>query len=96
MLKIREADLEDVSGIADVHVKSWHSTYRGIVADDFIDNLTHSWSVQRWTKILSDTKSTSLIRVVTDEAEHIVGFGVGGSERDGDQKTMPSCTQYTY
>ncbi|MFD1674894.1 GNAT family N-acetyltransferase [Alicyclobacillus fodiniaquatilis] len=84
MFQIREANLADVSGIADVHIKSWHATYRGIVADDFIDNLTPSWSEQRWTKVLRDADTTTLIYVATNQAERIVGFAVGGRERDGD------------
>lgn len=85
MFTIRDAELDDVSGIADVHIASWHSTYRGIVADDFIDNLTQASSEQRWAKILSDKDRTSLIKIVIDDGERIVGFAVGGRERDGDQ-----------
>ena len=85
LFRVREAELGDVSGIADVHIKSWHSTYRGIVADDFIDNLTHSRSAERWGKILSDAESTAFIKVAVGEEGRIVGFAVGGRERDGDQ-----------
>lgn len=84
MFRIRVADLDDVSEIADVHIQSWNSTYRGIVADDFIDNMSHSRSEERWSTILSDESKLSLVNVATNETDRIVGFAVGGHERNGD------------
>jgi hypothetical protein len=34
---IRPMRLEDVTGIARVHARTWQTTYRGILPDDYLD-----------------------------------------------------------
>jgi len=38
---IRKAKLDDATGIAKVHVDSWRTTYKGIIPDDFLNNLSY-------------------------------------------------------
>lgn len=37
----RKAALEDAPGIANVHVDSWRSTYKGIVPDTYLASLSY-------------------------------------------------------
>ncbi len=47
---IRKAELKDISGIAKVHVDSWRTTYKGIVPDSFLDNLSYENREQIWKR----------------------------------------------
>ena len=40
-MKIRRATVEDVTGIAHVHVETWRSTYKGIIPDDVSSFVDH-------------------------------------------------------
>ncbi|HLU22435.1 MAG TPA: GNAT family N-acetyltransferase [Bacillaceae bacterium] len=82
MTRIRLATLDDLPGIANVHINSWHTTYKGIVAQEFIDNLTYEWSEERQTSILRS--SNKFIYVAEDMSGKIVGFASGGPERNND------------
>lgn len=36
---IRNATIEDVERIADIKIEGWQTAYRGIIDDDFLDNM---------------------------------------------------------
>lgn len=38
---IRQATAKDGRAIAEVHVDAWRSTYKGIVSDEFLENLSY-------------------------------------------------------
>ena len=38
----RKAQLGDQEGIAKVHIASWLETYRGLIADSYLDQLNSS------------------------------------------------------
>lgn len=39
MIKIREGTPADAYGIASVQVRGWHTTYKGIVPDEFFSKM---------------------------------------------------------
>jgi GNAT superfamily N-acetyltransferase len=39
MMEIREAAPEDAYAVAGVHVRSWQSAYRGLIAQEYLDSL---------------------------------------------------------
>ena len=41
-LIIRKATLEDIPEVAELHVNSWNKTYRGIIAQDHLDNMRNN------------------------------------------------------
>ena len=45
---IRKANIEDAMGIAKVHVDSWRTTYKGIVPEVFLENLSYDEREQNW------------------------------------------------
>lgn len=51
---IRAATAQDVCDMAEVHRQSWRHTYRGIVADSYLDTLTPD----RWNRSFSDNYDT--------------------------------------
>ena len=81
-IRIRTAQPEDASGIARVHVDSWRTTYRGIVADDVLEQLSEERRSAFWRRAIGDPGSTGLHFVAVDDEDGVVGFASGGPERD--------------
>jgi L-amino acid N-acyltransferase YncA len=78
---IRLALPNDAAEIARVHVDSWRSSYRGLLADEFLDSLSEAGYTDRWRRVIGDGASRVL---VVEEADGIVGFASGGRERAGE------------
>lgn len=76
---IRKAELEDVAGIAKVHVDSWRTTYKGIVPDSFLESLSYEEREQIWKSGIERNQ----VYIAEDEEGQIVGFASGGEERTG-------------
>lgn len=81
---MRPAIVEDAPGIARVHIDSWRTSYKGIVPDTFLANLSYRRREEVWTKILSNRERRQYEYVAVDEQGRIVGFVSGGPLRDGD------------
>jgi hypothetical protein len=45
---IRPAHLDDAPGIARVHVDSWRTTYKGVIPDTILANLSYEARTQQW------------------------------------------------
>lgn len=85
MIRIRPAEQEDAQGIAEVHVTSWRTTYRDIVPDGYLAQLSIEQRTRYWLETLAT--GTDIIYVAEDEAgepERIIGFASGGAQRDSD------------
>src|SRR5438270_13311301 len=81
---VRQATIEDAAGIARARIDTWRTTYRGIVPEDFLANMSYEENEQSWTKRLSDTGSQLRIFVAENEPGQIVGFVSGGPNRYND------------
>ena len=79
-MEIREAQIADAPAIARVHVDSWRSTYRGIVPDDYLAQLSYSQREQYWRRWINAGHEKQFLYVAQDEG-NIVGFALGGPER---------------
>jgi L-amino acid N-acyltransferase YncA len=78
-MKIRRATLGDATGIANVHVQTWRSTYKGIIPDEYLDSLTIENRTKSWQRHLRTLHIA--IFVVENEAGEIIGFAAGGPEQ---------------
>jgi GNAT superfamily N-acetyltransferase len=81
MVIIREANMGDVDAIAKVHVNTWRTTYRGIIPEDYLANLSYERREQGWVEILKN--GDVFVYVAVDESGEIIGFACGGKERTG-------------
>lgn len=81
--QIRLARGDDARGIAEVHVASWKTTYRGIFPDSLLDGLSVDQREQQWKGILGSAESNSVTLVACDVPGGVVGFVSGGAERSG-------------
>jgi GNAT superfamily N-acetyltransferase len=76
---VREARQEDASAIAHVHVDSWRSTYRGIVPEGFLAEMSYEDFEDRWRGWLKNVGEPRLAyRVAELPSGRIVGFASGG------------------
>lgn len=78
---VRPAQVEDVHGIAEVHVKAWQETYAHLVPSEVLATMSVDQRDRRWIEILS--LSDSVTWVATDGGR-IVGFATSGPGRDSD------------
>jgi GNAT superfamily N-acetyltransferase len=81
-MRVRIATQNDALAIANVHVKAWQTTYRGIISDEYLDGLSYSHREAIWNDILSNPATNrSFVYVAENEAGQIIGFASGGKER---------------
>lgn len=76
---IRLAVPEDAAGIAKVQVESWNTTYPGIVPKSYLDSL----DVKKREKIWKQAAVNQPL-YVAEMGDEIVGFAIGGENRDKD------------
>ncbi|WAA13165.1 GNAT family N-acetyltransferase [Fervidibacillus halotolerans] len=75
-MKIRKALPEDAMGVAKVQVDSWRTTYKGIVSEDFLRQLSYEKR-----KSVIEKAITEKITYVAEEDGEIIGFISGGKKR---------------
>lgn len=80
---IREARVTDVIAMAKVHVDSWRTTYKDILPDDFLANLSYERSAERFVELFRSRTREELIYLAEENTMNIAGFAVGGRERSG-------------
>lgn len=83
-LTIRPAEIQDVAGIARVHVDTWRTTYAGIVPDQYLENLSYEKREALWGSVLSQNEAGSHLLVAVRGAE-VLGFSSAGRDRDDHQ-----------
>ncbi len=69
---IRKAKLVDAEGIAKVHVDSWRTTYKGMIPDDYLTQLSYEGRTELWQRNMS--KEDTSIFVAENSEGVIIGF----------------------
>lgn len=80
---IRPAVSSDCRAIAEVHVASWKTTYKGIVPQEYLSLLSVEARADSWSRRLATAAPEFLAFVSCDEVGQVVGFVCGGHERSG-------------
>lgn len=78
---IRPARPEDAPRLAEVHIRAWHETYRGIMPDKTLDDLSIARSAEGWTKRLTALPDRQFVAVALDTRRQIMGFVSAGPKR---------------
>lgn len=81
LMNVRPAQVADAAAIARVHVESWRSTYRGLLAEEFLDSLDTTTIAERWARLLGESSTGVYVATGGDD---VVGFASGGRERAGE------------
>lgn len=73
MIKIRNIEEKDIEKVVDIQIRSWQSTYKGIVDEDYLKNMNNEERLkQRIEKRKKDYKSNGFI--VPEINNEVVGF----------------------
>lgn len=80
---IRPATLADAAGIARVHVNTWQTAYKGIIAGETLAGLSIEQRQQNWARRL-EAPPTQTFLLVAERDNQVIGFSAGGPERTGD------------
>ncbi|MFZ3577337.1 GNAT family N-acetyltransferase [Virgibacillus sp. DJP39] len=80
MYYTRKAEYEDAEAIANIHINSWKSTYKELLNEKDISNITYENRLALWQTVLKLQKEDQCTYVVHNEKQ-IVGFVNGGPER---------------
>ncbi|MBY0757781.1 GNAT family N-acetyltransferase [Sellimonas caecigallum] len=68
---IRNMEEKDIEGVAEVHVSSWKTAYRGIVQDRYLDAMKKEEKIVSYKKKQMDVREKFL---VAEQNGEIVGF----------------------
>ncbi|MGN7409411.1 N-acetyltransferase family protein [Sporosarcina sp. SAFN-010] len=79
-MQIRTANLDDAQGIAKVHVDSWRTTYKGIIPDDFLNNLSYEQRTQLWKKNIE--REDDYVFIAENSEGEIIGFADAWKRED--------------
>ena len=80
---LRPAVLSDASAVAEVHVRAWRETYRGVMPDKVLDEMSVERGAQSWSAVIADlTANRQVLSVAVDDLGTIVGFAGGGAARE--------------
>ncbi|MFL0474479.1 GNAT family N-acetyltransferase [Priestia aryabhattai] len=74
-MKIIKATSSHIPSVARLYVDSWRITYKGLVPDAYLNNLSYKQSAEKWSFFL--TEPSHFILLAIDEREEIVGFSAG-------------------
>ncbi|WP_216827801.1 GNAT family N-acetyltransferase [Alkalihalobacterium elongatum] len=81
------SQIKDIEVIADIHVASWKTTYKGIVPKDYLASLKVEDRQKMWTRVLSTDSHPTTVLVI-EEDDKIFGFAAVGKERTGKFKDI--------
>ena len=71
-MNIRKAKFEDAASISKVHVDSWRTTYKGIIPDDFLNNLSYEKRTETWKENIAE--EDNYVVVAENNEGQIIGF----------------------
>ena len=84
---IRDAVVTDAAGIARVRVDTWRSAYAGMMPDDYLSNLSYEESEKGFLEqFIPPHSPDQFVIVAEDENNTIIGYTIGGLNRDNDPK----------
>jgi GNAT superfamily N-acetyltransferase len=80
---LRPAEPADAAAVARVHVRSWQVAYRGLLPDEYLDDLQAEDRAPHYT--FGDCGPGRPLTTVAIERGEIRGFATTGPSRDGDR-----------
>ncbi|MCA0983919.1 GNAT family N-acetyltransferase [Halobacillus yeomjeoni] len=81
MPKVRSAKFEDAETIANIHLSSWKSTYKDLIDEKDLSNITLENRIALWETVLKKPVNGQIAYVIENDEEEVVGFVSGGKER---------------
>ena len=87
-LLIRRGVIEDAAEASRLHAETWRASYRGLVPDDLLDQLSPTRWEHGWRRGFASMDPTRVVHVAEVDGR-IVGFVGGGRSRSGGPPGYP-------
>ncbi len=84
MVTIRRGTINDAARIAETHVRSWQSAYRGLIPQDYLDSLDPAQRLAWRQQILASVNWAVGGVLVAEDESVLTGFADFGPTRDAD------------
>jgi len=82
-MHVRTARPSDAAAMGALVVRAWQTAYRGLMPDDYLDDLTVDDRTDQWTRVLTDERDPArAVFVAEDDDGRVVGFVAVGGEMD--------------
>ncbi|MEV0397348.1 GNAT family N-acetyltransferase [Polymorphospora rubra] len=81
---VRPATVEDAEALAVVHVRSWQEAYRGMVPQEYLDQLDPFRRRQAWRRRIEDAPAPAGTLLAEREPDGVLGFISVSPSRDPD------------
>lgn len=92
-MKARPAAPDDAQAIARVHVASWNAAYRGVIADEALDELTEERLAPEWRQEIEGDEAAV---AVVEEDGRVFGYSRYGPGRDDDLDPATTAEIYGF
>ncbi len=83
---VRPAVARDAKAIAEIHVASWQTIYKGVMSDDFLNKITVEKRLAYWREAIEFSEPQLLVATEDDKVVGFVGFD--RSRDPGTKSTM--------
>lgn len=80
MFSVRSATVDDTYAVATVHVRSWQVGYRGLIPDEFLEQMRAEDRAERYR--FAEVDASLPHTIVATEGDRILGFATLGASRD--------------
>lgn len=80
MLKIRQANTQDISALARVHVQSWHETYTGLMPQSILDGISIEAREAQWNRTLENQNVWVCVAELNGDMVGFTSFAARDSE----------------
>jgi ribosomal protein S18 acetylase RimI-like enzyme len=87
-MTIRTAEAADADLIAQLHARSWHTAYRGILSDEFLDGPLLADRLAVWRGRFAEVNRTDQMVLVDEQAGKMQGFACAFLDADPDWGTL--------
>jgi GNAT superfamily N-acetyltransferase len=87
-MTIRMAEPADADVIAQLHARSWHTAYRGILSDEFLDVRVLADRQALWCARFAQVDRTDMLVLLDEEGGKIRGFACAFLDADPDWGTL--------
>nr|WP_037673745.1 GNAT family N-acetyltransferase [Streptomyces griseus] len=81
--RVRAMAFTDCGRVSEIRVRGWQTAYRGLVPQSYLDGLSEKEDAERRRGRFGQGDG-SVVNLVAEEADEIVGWAAHGPYRDGD------------
>ena len=87
-MSIRLADEKDVPAITGVYIRSWYSTYRGLLPESLLNMITPEGAEKTFRESFRSEGYSYFVLLAEDGSGALMGYLDGGKDRESDRKDL--------